>query len=78
MRERNTDVREKRGLAVECRDWVSYVPRPGIKTTTQVCALTRNRTFKLLVTGQHSNQLGRAGVHSTDEETEAQKGKARI
>ena len=40
-------------------NWGVYTPIPGlgIEPATQVCALIRNQTCNLLVTGQHSNQL---------------------
>ena len=39
-----------------CLDQRSFAPQLGIKPATQLCALTGNRTYSLLVMGLHVNQ----------------------
>ena len=49
--------------AITCPDWglCTFAPGPGIKPATQACALTKNRTCNILVTGWCSNQQSHTG-----------------
>ena len=67
-RERETHRCEREKL-IGC---LSYMPRlrvmgawTGMEPATQACALTRNRTCDLSVTGQHSNQWNHTSQGST-------------
>ena len=57
MREREKHQCE-RGTFVGC---LLHTPQLGIGPTTQVCALTGNRTSDLLLCGMMLNQLSHAG-----------------